>query len=111
MNIIKFSKPYWKLQVIEEKAPVHLMAVFNENSKNFSKIFLNYDTEAIDDTQYELQKNREYLVLLFCQGYNIFTTIRTKIGFRGIDKEEYYRSKIGEPFKIVIKEQNKNRQE
>jgi len=115
VNKIKFSHKYEKLigSMINIDEPVCLLAVFKEHKKNLSLAFLDYDTSYTEilnletgecvNRNYPL-RDTEYLILLFSQGYKLFTTMRASIGRYGKDKEEYYRSKQGREFEIVITE-------
>lgn len=99
MNIIKFSKIYPKLW---GQTQAELLAVKEiEINENTNKDLIEYDTKAIDGSYYELKKGK-YLQLIFLGNKNIpFCTIRSKYSSY-VNKTEYYKSKIGEIFDIVI---------
>lgn len=100
MNKIKFSHRYNKLFYSETFTGFSKMAMLIEvltvNLENLSRQFISYDTDGL----YQLPKKGEYLMLIFTkdEGANIFTTLRRKTEV----KEKYYRSKIGEYFKLEI---------
>ena len=108
MRKINFSHNYIKLQ---DQTSATLLAVFplklsrNDVSHNsLSQFFIDYDTAIKDGGNYKLRSG-EYVVLLFLGNKSIpFTTIRSRIGMYGLNKEEYYTKHIGEEFEIVIKE-------
>lgn len=98
-NVIKFSKKYPKLW---EQTTAELLTVKDITiDENTNKDLLEYDTKALDGSYYELKKGK-YIQLIFLGNKNIpFCTIRNAYGRYG-DKKEYYQSKIGEVFNIVI---------
>lgn len=100
MNTIKFSKIYPKLW---GQTQAELLSVKEiEINENTNKDLIEYDTKAIDGSYYELKKGK-YLQLIFLGNKNIpFCTIRSKY-CSYVNKTEYYKSKIGEIFDIVIK--------
>lgn len=104
MNEIKFSHYYTKFDDINIDKPVRLLAVFNEHKDNLSGEFLVYDTRHYPDDgekegfEYYTLASMPVLVLVFSNNYNIFTTIRRWTE----QKETYYRTAIGEEFKIKI---------
>lgn len=119
---IRFSSHYRKLRDDVEVAT--LLEVFKVERSQLSSHFIDYDTQykGADKkgSHYYKLPNTTLLVLLFegqrpikenvwykDLGYEpfIFTTVRTKIGRYGRDKEAYYRSKIGELFKVVYTEE------
>lgn len=105
MNKIKFSHNYFKIDFFPLGTifSAKLLHVFVEDSKNFQEDFVDYDTAFINQENglrenYVLPKGK-VLVLLFFNNYDrVFTTIRRWT----IEKEDYYRSKIGERFQVVI---------
>ena len=101
MNKIKFSKRYPKLWGQNQ---AKLIAVEDINiDENTNKDLLEYDTKALDGSYYELKKGK-YIQLIFLGNKNIpFCTIRSSYGRMG-NKKEYYQSKIGELFQIVVLE-------
>jgi hypothetical protein len=99
MNTIKFSFKYPKLYSRDGFICINvkLLEVINIKLENLSQYFLYYDTNK----SYNLPPRGNYLLLLFQKNdYEIFTTLRSNIN----EKEKFYRSKIGEFFKIEIKE-------
>lgn len=99
MNKVKFSKRYPKLW---EQTTAELLTVKDITiDENTNKDLLEYDTKALDGSYYELKKGK-YIQLIFLGNKNIpFCTIRSSYGRMG-NKKEYYQSKIGEVFNIVI---------
>jgi len=116
MNTITFSHPtYSKFagkgvvsiehngQIIEGMSPT-LIQIFKCHYNDLSAEFLDYDAQYFVRypnrlARYPVPKT-ELLVLIFKIDSDIFTTCRRWTP----QKEKYYRSKIGEEFKIVIKE-------
>jgi len=115
MPKIKFSHKYEKLYDMVTKNIVGkgtLLEVFDAKTEDLDKEFIQYDTEYIDKNgnlkQYPLP-NGDVLVLLFYvvlldNRDMMFTTIRS--AWRE-SKREYYRSKRGEVFDVVIEEKEK----
>jgi hypothetical protein len=105
MNKIKFSHDYFKFGGLQHATAIEhkLLHVFVEDTKNFGKEFINYDTSYFDEKEgskkfYELPKGK-VLVLFFFAGFDdVFTTIRRWTP----EKENYYKCKIGQEFKVVI---------
>ena len=98
---IKFSSDYPKLhgQTSAELLAVKPIRI----DKNTPKELLEYDTKKIDGTYYEL-KTGNYIQLVFLGNLGIpFCTIRTPYNQYG-DKTEYYKSKVGELFNIVVED-------
>jgi hypothetical protein len=75
MRSIKFAKDYNKLSKIDVQRPVKLLEVFVKDRDNMSEEFIEYDTTQVDGEKYVLPRSR-YLVLLFIQDGNLFTTVR-----------------------------------
>ena len=103
MNKIAFSHRYYKLPTQSSKAT--LCFVTKTTVKELPDNFLDYDTSYISRdgvSHYDLSKLKEVLVLSFLPigEFYIFTTIRRWTP----QKEEYYRSKSGQEFEIVIEE-------
>lgn len=100
MNKIKFSHRYSKLILSGYKGYVckaMLLQVLKIKLENLSRHFLAYDTDGV----YPLPKKGDYLMLIFQKGDNdIFTTLRRSTP----SKSEYYTSKVGEFFQIIIEE-------
>lgn len=101
MPTIKFSSNYHKLH---GQTTAELLAVKDiKIDRNTSPELLEYDTKKPDGTYYELKKG-EYIQLLFIGNLGIpFCTIRSKWSKFG-DKKDFYLRKIGETFKIEVKE-------
>lgn len=97
MNKIKFSKEYNKLW---NQKNAELLAVKDITiNKNTPKELIEYDTKATDGSYYPL-KTGNYIQLLFIGDKGIpFCTIRAAYPSH---KVEYYKSKIGEIFEILI---------
>ncbi len=103
MNKIKFSHNYKK---ISDTNFCILLDVIEVNLEDLSKKFLDYDTDDV----YKLPKKGKYLMLIFQKEYiyinninkvnNIFTTLRRYIP----EKSQYYKSKIGEIFEVILNE-------
>ena len=100
MNHIKFSHKYAKLLHPDTGRPIvnaMLLQVLDIKLEELSRHFIAYDTDGI----YKLPDKGEYLMLIFQKGDDdIFTTLRRKTP----NKNEYYRSKVGEYFEIIIEE-------
>jgi len=88
MRSIKFTKQYHKLSKIDVQRPVTLIEVFVKDRENMSEQFIDYDTTQVDGEKYVLPKSR-YLVLLFNQDGNLFTTEKATyyFGMRGAQME------------------------
>jgi hypothetical protein len=102
MNQIKFSHTYVK---IGDSKTAKLLAVFNTHYNQLGKDFIEFDTHYDDEGKeghYGLP-TCELLVLLLQDSDGLFTTIRSAKGKGGLDKERYYRDRIGQQFEIVIK--------
>ena len=102
---IKFSHPYAKL--IGEPGRViktaKLLCVHLINLEDQSPDFLSYDTDC---GHFQLPKQGQYIMLLFekpcageLAGRNLFTTLRPAWPSRKIN---YYKSKIGMEFEIIL---------
>lgn len=105
MNKIKFSHKYFKLNYVNQ---AKLLQVFKCHYNDLSKDFLFYDSLYRKDARgyrlYEFPKD-ELIILLFQDTFDndLFTTIRRYTP----KKYEYYKSKTGEIFEIVVKEKRK----
>lgn len=75
-----------------------LLGVFCVKKSELSKEFLEYDTSVFVGENYEL-KGSNFLLLLFNSPEDLFTTLRPAFPSR---KEEYYRSKIGQEFEVIV---------
>jgi len=96
MNKIKFSHYYDKLYHVPPVTQAKLLEAIQVRIEDLSPAFLAYDT---DNGLYDLPKKGRYIVLIFAKGENdIFTTLRRDVPH----KHEYYVSKRGEMFKIII---------
>ena len=103
MNTIKFSHAYQKIldrsnDVIETARLLHVQLI---DLSNLQSDFIAYDT---DDGKYKLPKVGAYLMLIFLKPHedyvtdlNLFTTLRRYTP----EKIHYYKSRIGEEFKVV----------
>lgn len=102
MNKIKFSHKYKKLAG-QTKATLMFVAVFDYEKDRYPSL-TEYDTAILEGGYYPLSKGR-YVILFFLGDKGIpFTTIRSKIGRFGLDKEEYYSKHLNEEFEIVVEE-------
>lgn len=96
MKTIKFSHFYQKLDGMVNHTAV-LLDVLPVKLEDLSAEFLAFDT---DSGRFKLPKRGNYLLLIF-KGYTgLFPTLRAAWPTA---KLEYYRSAIGEEFKIEIK--------
>jgi len=98
MNGIIFSHKYKKLLTGSNLLPVNvrLLQVFIILKSDLTSNFLEYDTENI----FKLPETDKFLLLIFKKpGANIFTTIRSY----NEGKELFYKSKVGEFFKVILK--------
>lgn len=105
MSQIKFSHKYSKLLQANGKVTKHafLLWVFTQQLALLPKDFLDYDT---DYGKFKFKDKSLHIVLVFEKnkedslGRNLFTTIRpfTK------EKWQYYKSKEGQVFDVVIVE-------
>lgn len=69
------------------------------------KVLIYASVIKLPDGGYQLKKGK-YVLLLFLGDKGIlFTTLRSKIGMYGLDKEEYYKKHLNEEFQIVIKKE------
>ena len=101
MNKIKFSHYYDKLYQVPPITQAKLLEAIQIRLEDLSPAFLAYDT---DNGLYDLPKKGRYIVLIFAKGENdIFTTLRRDVPH----KYEYYVSKRGEVFEIIIEEESK----
>ncbi len=109
MREIKFSHEYHKLLGIrydDINNVATLLEVIDINLEDLSNTMRNYDTcysENDDIKYYPLPKKGQYLLLIFIMhdtsfSMGVFTTIRRSTP----QKREYYKSIIGEPFKVVL---------
>ena len=101
MREIGFSYDYPKLQGQTEATLLAMFPLKLTKESRYPEL-LKYDTLQPDGDAYPL-RNGEYVVLLFLGNKDIpFTTIRSRIGMYGLNKEEYYGKHIGERFRIRI---------
>ncbi len=104
MKKIKFSHVYQKFAGIESNQAT-LLAVFKTTKAEMHPAFVRYDTTYFDDL-YEDKCRKlpigELLVLLFLtRDGRLFTTIRANTQCL-CDREQYYRSAVGEVFQVEI---------
>ncbi len=101
MYQIKFSHPYRKLMqsgsVINR---AKLLSVTQVKIQDLTAEFLEYDT---DNGRYKLPRSGNFIMLTFLkpsqQGEcNLFTTLRPATP----GKEDYYKTKIGQLFEVVL---------
>lgn len=96
---IKFSAKYKKMPQ-EHLEKTRLLAVFKVDRSQLSAEFLEWDTKFADKPgNFSLPKGREFLVLLLLTSGRLWTTIRAAWP---PEKEEYYRSHVGELVDIKI---------
>lgn len=94
-NHIKFSSDYNKLW---GQRQAKLMYVLKINGNNLHEDLIEYDTTMVDGKKYKLPKT-DLLYLLFVGDKQIpFCTLRRYTYL----KNEWYRSKIGQMFDIII---------
>jgi hypothetical protein len=99
--IIRFSHNYPKLK---GQKSAKLLAVMNINiPEEISDAFREYDTRFLtkDGYDYYPLPRGKYLLLLFLGDKDaLFTTIRSNIR----NKEQHYRSSVGQTFELAIAE-------
>ena len=96
---IKFSHYYSKFfNFIKDGSEVMLMQVLLVNYHSLSGEFKAYDTSILKGGFYKLPET-DLLILFFRHELGVFTTIRRWT----LPKENYYNSKTGQMFKVVIK--------
>ena len=111
---IRFSHQYFKLGGDKQ---AKLLAVFNTHYDQLGKDFIEFDTKYFDGFEvgddgtpqgekigYYPLPHTDLLVLLLQDSSGLFTTVRSKRGRGGLDKEKYYREHIGEQVNILIEE-------
>lgn len=99
MNKIKFSHEYNKFFGINSGARVKLLEVFIADRKELSSDFINYDARTSKGTYYKIPDGKLIILFFYSNETNsAFTTIRR--WEQG--KENYYRTKIGTSFELVI---------
>ncbi len=103
---IKFSSVYSKMPHLQmpqrELAPydTKLLAVLKVDRSQLSAPFLEWDTKYADEPgHFKLPKGKEFLVLVLLTEGWLWTTIRAAWP---PEKEEYYRSHVGEFVNIKI---------
>lgn len=99
---IKFSAEYAKmpLEVTARISETMLLGVLKVKRAQLSPEFLEWDTKfAGKSGNFPLPAGQEFLVLLLLTSGQLWTTIRAAWP---PEKEEYYRSHIGEPVNIEI---------
>lgn len=103
MRKINFSHNYKKLAG-QTKARLMFVCVFDYEKDKYPHL-TDYDTAILKGGEYQLRKGK-YVLLLFLGDKGIpFTTLRSKIGMYGLDKEEYYNKHLNEEFEIIVKEE------
>lgn len=111
--VIRFSHVYEKMPMeVDAETPISrakLLAVFLVDKAELGKDFIEYDTVFLTSSpeegtywgHYPLPNGKLLVLLLEAifdsmpEEHELFTTVRTKIGQGGKDKEAYYRSHIG----------------
>lgn len=102
MKTIKFSHEYEKLKALGSHDCATLLEVFEIKLQDLSPQLLIADTlyrENGELKEYKLPKTGNYLLLLFEGDNGMFTTIRSAFPSR---KVEYYKSSVGEMFKVKV---------
>jgi hypothetical protein len=95
---IKFSARYRKMP--EHFDNTMLLAVFRVDRSQLSSPFVEWDTEYADRSgHFQLSSGSKFLVLLLLTENQLWTTIRAAWP---PEKEEYYRSHIGEHVEIEL---------
>jgi len=108
MTVIKFSHHYPKMP--RDFQHSKLLEVLPVKLEDLSLDFILYDTSYLDggdEKQYPLPAKGEYMILLLRAGSGcgqIWTTIRSQWGGRGINKLAYYKVLIGEVLECRITE-------
>jgi hypothetical protein len=100
---IRFSARYEKMPMgsLED---TKLLAVFKVKRSELSAEYLAWDTKYADNPgHFQLSSGKEFLVLLLLTAAQLWTTIRAAWP---PEKEEYYRSHVGEIVNIEIKGEN-----
>jgi len=97
MSTIKFSHLYAKLvsSGADVAGEATLLEVLPVKLEDLSAPFLDYDTDC---GRYPVPPKGAYLLLIFRAGRGIFPTLRRSTPA----KEQYYRSKIGDLFTVII---------
>ena len=99
---IKFSAEYLKMpvEVPSELSNTTLLAVLKVKQHEISAYFLDWDTRFANQTgNFPLPAGNEFLVLLLLTAGQLWTTIRAAWP---LEKEEHYRSHVGEIMNIEI---------
>ena len=98
---IKFSHTYVKFKGLKTDKTVTLIWAMLVHKEDLSEYFLEYDTKYYSGGEkhnYPL-KPTIYLMLFFMDpNGKLFTTLRRNTP----EKESYYRSSIGQQFKVII---------
>lgn len=101
---IKFSSEYCKMPVeaVGDLSGTTLLAVLKVKRAQLSAEFLEWDTKfANKPGNFPLPAGQEFLVLLLLTAGQLWTTIRAAWP---AEKEDYYRSHVGELVNIAIQE-------
>lgn len=100
---IKFSAEYCKMpmEVLAEVSDTTLLAVLKVKQSQLSLQFMEWDTKFANlPGNFPLSAGQEFLVLLLLTAGQLWTTIRAAWP---PEKEEYYRSHVGQIVNIDIK--------
>lgn len=98
MITIKFSSRYVKMP--EDPSNTKLLTVLKAKVGHLSPEFLEWDTKFADKPgNFPLPAGQDYLVLLLLTDGRLWTTIRAAWP---PEKEEYYRSHVGELVNIEV---------
>ena len=97
----EYSKmPFYVADMIARKPTTTLLAVLKVDRSQLSKEFIEWDTMfRWKPGNFELSHGKEFLVLLLLTGGYLWTTIRPAWPPQ---KEEWYRSHVGEDVNIQI---------
>jgi hypothetical protein len=100
---IRFSARYEKMPNGNLEG-TKLLAVFKVKRSELSTEYLAWDTKYADKPgHFQLSSGKEFLVLLLLTSGQLWTTIRADWP---PEKEDYYRSHVGEVVNIEIKGEN-----
>lgn len=107
MRKIRFSHNYVKLHGQKTARLLYVGNLELDTKDARYKDLIEYDTCIEGGGNYRIRKG-SYVILLLLRDKGIpFTTIRSRIGRFGLNKEEYYEKHIGEVFSLVIDEDGK----
>lgn len=108
MKSITFSFDYEKIRGQTSAKLLHVFPLQIKKDDACIKDFLEYDTAIKGGGNYKLKAGAYVVLILLGNEGLLFTTIRSRIGMYGRNKESYYSAHIGETFKIRIKEKKED---